>query len=112
MSRRTFSHDLEIKQGEDFREAWVFAIDGVPVDLTGATGQMQLRRSGASSSALLASAVVTLGTSDGGVSYFIADTITVGLEGQGLYDLLVTYSNGDKQYLLEGSFKIIPRITQ
>jgi hypothetical protein len=111
----TFEYDLRLNQGEDLVEEFLWAVDGVPVDLTGATAKLQFRRT-VSSAALLeissAAGSILLGGNTGNVSLkFLLSTMPA-LAGTGFWDLFVTFPSGAPWRLAKGKFNIDQRVTQ
>jgi hypothetical protein len=114
MSTLTFGLDLEINAGSTLAETYTYAIDGVPVNFTGATARMQLRRNA------LGAALMELTTQNGKLTLSSVGVVTINLtavetaalSGKGVYDLEVVYANGTVQRLIEGAFIVYPEVTR
>lgn len=123
--------DLPIDQGETFRWKLLFAtrplVEGdpwVPVDLTGATGRMQVREK--YDSPILVEATtenggLTLGGTDGTVEVYLSDAQTDAMgvkEGSSrprtaaVYDIEIIFPSGDVKRLIQGAVAINPNITR
>lgn len=87
---------------------------GVPVDLTGCSAAMQAKRKGGGSALLDASTVNGAITVDntGHITVVVNQALTVGFKpGEALmYDLAVTYANGEQYSLLEGDLTVMPTV--
>ena len=108
-------YNFTIEQGTTFRRTftWTTGTPPTPVDLTGATCRMQIRKSKSKTSALLSdvSAYLSLTPAEGKVSLEIPSTITDNYTfDNGYYSLRVDRTN-DKQRLVEGVITISKETT-
>lgn len=108
--------NLNIEQGSTFTLIMLYEDEaGAPIDLTGMTARMQLRRQFASDAVLLSltteNARITLTPSTGEIALFIDAPDTALLTGSGVYDLELV--NGPVvNRLLQGTFKICNEVTR
>lgn len=109
-------YDLTLEAGATFSLTLTYKdANNAPVNLTGMTARMQLRRAANSTSSLLALTTengrIALGGSAGTITLSIAAADTTGLSGSGFYDLeLVNGANVER--LLEGRFRVNPEVTK
>lgn len=109
-----FQVNLELNQGEDWADEYLWEIDDEPVDLTGSTAKMQLRRVPGGSLVLEASTTagtLTLGGVAGTIAVNIPAATMSGLKGQGVYDLEITFASGRVHRFMEGTFKMKTEVT-
>lgn len=108
--------DLSIEQGATFNLIMTYQDEnGDPIDLTGMTARMQLRRQALSQLPLISLTTengrITLGGVTGEIILNISATDTEELTGSGQYDLELV--NGPTvNRLIEGSFKICDEVTR
>jgi tRNA threonylcarbamoyladenosine modification (KEOPS) complex Pcc1 subunit len=108
--------DIEIEQGATFNLELIYEDDeGTPINLTGMTARMQLRRTYNSPDALISltteNSRITITPLLGKIVLNISATDTAALTGSGVYDLeLVNASVVNR--ILEGSFKICLEATK
>ncbi|SIS11546.1 hypothetical protein [Williamsia sterculiae] len=98
-------YNLTIEQGTTARFKFRWTDDGnQPVDLTGATCRMQLRRSKSLTSALLSDVTqyLTAVPLDGSVYLEIPDTVTLNYTFSSAHYSLRVDRPGDKKRLIEG----------
>lgn len=124
-------YPLTIDQGETFRLVLVYALPGatesdppVPIDITGATGLMQVREKYGSPVLAEASSEnggIVIEGAEGRINLMLtaAQTDSMGVkEGStkpresALYDLEITLSGGDIKRVVEGTITIRPNITR
>lgn len=90
--------DDTLIQGATFRRSWRWTRDGVPVDLTGWQGRMQVRRTFAAPDTMLSLTTenggVLLG-SDGTVALYASDAQTSAVPASGRYDIELVDPDGD-----------------
>lgn len=108
--------DIEIEQGATFNLTFLYE-DGVgqPIDLTGMTARMQLRRQYSSSEFILnlttENGGITIEALTGTITIFISAPDTAVLTGSGVYDLeLINGSIVNR--ILSGSFIICPEVSR
>lgn len=108
---------LTAKKGDTFTEVpFVINIDGVPLDLTGATIRMQLRVDYGGKVYLDLKSDVA----DGGITItdatngaFKIDERVIGLEARSYkYDIEITLASGEINTWIEGTFKVINDVTR
>ena len=108
--------NLTIEQGATYVLPFVYQDEaGNPINLTGMTARMQLRRQFASDSALLSLTTengrIAITPLEGKITLSISATDTALLTGSGVYDLELV--NGPTvSRLLEGSFDICNEVTK
>jgi hypothetical protein len=85
----------------------------LPVDLTGYTGQLQIRQYAPGGTLLYdASSNLTLGGTSGTITLIIPASVTTGFTWvQGVYDLILTDSSGVVTRLLMGTVNVTPGVT-
>lgn len=109
--------DLETEQGSDLRYSIVYKEStGTPVNITGATAKMQVRKWGSDSNAsiqLTQANGLTLGTTDGVVAIQIPGAATAKLPaGTYRYDLILTTSAGIVDNIMYGKFIVAQGVTR
>lgn len=111
-------NDITIEQGATFRMSLIWKDSvGVPVNLTGYTARMQVRRSYSDSVVQLnlttENGSITLGGSAGTIEVVGAATATDDTAGgKGVYDLELMSSSGVVTRLVEGKVTIKPEVTR
>lgn len=111
-------YDITIEQGATFRLSLVWKdSSNVPVNLTGYTARMQVRRSYTDTVIQLAmtteSGSITLGGSAGTINVVSAATATEDIAARaGVYDLELMSSDGVVTRLVEGKVTIKPEVTR
>ena len=105
-------YNIVADQGATFNLNFTIATDGTPLDLTGYTFAMQVRRSTNSSSTLLNLTSATM-TSIGTVAVTVsAATMNDVPAGRWVYDIELTSSSGTVTRILEGRFIVKAQVTQ
>lgn len=108
--------DIEIEQGATFDLVFLYQDEsGEPIDMTGSTARMQLRRQFNSPSSLLSLTTengrITIDVIEGKITLNISATDTATLNGSGVYDLeLVNGSIVNR--ILQGSYNVCPEATK
>jgi FlaG/FlaF family flagellin (archaellin) len=111
-------YDITIEQGATFRLSLVWKdSSNVPVNLTGYTARMQVRRSYTDTVIQLAmtteSGSITLGGSAGTINVVSAAAATEDIAARaGVYDLELMSSDGVVTRLVEGKVTIKPEVTR
>lgn len=107
------SYPIAARQGMTFKRQFTWTLNEVPVNLTGGTARMQVRRDASSPTIVLnASAYITLGGVRGTVDLNIPASILSAVEaGKYAYDLEVEIS-AEVTTLLEGSFTVAAEVTR
>ncbi len=111
-------HDILIEQGATFRLNLVWKDSaGVPVNLTGYSARMQVRRSLNSSEPLLnlttSNGAITLGGAAGTIAVVAAATLTDDINARSaVYDLELQSADGTVTRLIEGRATISPEVTR
>ncbi len=111
-------HDITIDKGASFEESITWTTEEKkPVDLTGATAKMQIRKTVESANAILSisslSREIKLGGKDGTIHIEIPPRLTSKItESTGVYDLTVSWPTGRVVRLLGGSVKFIKGVTR
>lgn len=114
-----FRVKLKIDQGATFRKrmTWKTGTPKVAVDLTGCTAAMQIRAEIDSVDVLADLTTdnggITLGGTAGTIDLYIsaADTALFDWE-DGVYDLEITFGNGDVLRKISGSASVSPEVTR
>lgn len=107
-----------IEKGATFRHQIVWKdSNGTPINLTGCTARAQVREDYDSTSVLLSYTTengrLTLGGTAGTIDFYVSDTDTEALLGEGgKYDLEIAHPSGDVTRLVEGAQKFKPEITR
>lgn len=108
--------DITIEQGATFNLIMTYQDEnGDPINLTGMTARMQLRRQASSAETLInlttENGRITLGGVAGTIALSVSATDTAALTGSGVYDFELV--NGPVvNRLLEGSFKVCNEVTR
>lgn len=110
-------YKLKIEQGATLRQPFEWKAGGVPVNLTGWTGRMQIRPDVASSSVY-----ATLTTANGGISingpagtfsiYMTASQTAALSFDTAVYDLELIAVNGDVIRIIQGDVIVSPEVTR
>lgn len=116
--RRSKQLDLYIEQGATFMIPIVYKEDDVPVDLTGATVRSQFREKINSAEPILdlSSEVgggLVITPLEGKIEMTIADDQTEDLKTyKGVWDMLITFANGEKFRILKGNWELDRGVTR
>jgi hypothetical protein len=110
-------HDITIEQGTTFQMNLVWEYDGDPIDLTGYTARMQVRRTHRSDSALLTftteNGAITLGGAAGTIQIVGAASLTDDVPSKPcVYDLEMVSPGGIVTRLIEGTATVTPEVTR
>lgn len=112
-------HDITIEQGATFTLSMVWRdSSGTPIDLTGCSARMQVRKKYNSETPWLSltseAGDIVLGDEDGTIVVTATDemTETVTAPACGVYDLEIVMSGGDVKRLVQGSATISPEVTR
>ena len=111
-------YDITIEQGATFRLSLIWKdSSNVPVNLTGYTARMQVRRSYTDTVIQLAMTTeggsITLGGAAGTINVVSAATATEDIATRaGVYDLELMSSNGVVTRLVEGKVTVKPEVTR
>jgi hypothetical protein len=113
------TYNFTLYQGQAYRQSmvWKDSLD-VPVDLTGYTAKMQIRKRVTS-----AEPYIELNTEDGGITLggvlgtilleiSAEDTAALTWRGNAVYDLELTPANGATKRLLQGTVTFSPEVTR
>lgn len=109
-------YKIKIEQGATYRKQFTWKAGGVPVDLTGYTGRMQIRPDVTSSTI-----IADLTTENDGITIeangvfnvFISATDTANLNfDTAVYDLELIAPSGDVQRMLEGDVSLSLEVTR
>lgn len=111
--------DITIEQGADLDLVitWTDS-EGEPIDLTGATARMQVRRTHADAAKLLdipaAEGSITLGGVAGTITINVPAADTEGLPApvKAVYDLEIVEAGGAVRRVVEGFARITPEVTR
>ena len=112
------NYDFEIEQGTTLLKPIVWKdSSGTPVNLTGYTAKMQVRKSASSDEVLLelsnTNGRITLGTSNGTITLVFSPATTSAITwSRGKYDLELTSGSGVVTRLLEGEITVSKEITK
>jgi hypothetical protein len=113
--------DITIKAGTDFQLQVTYKNpDGSPVNLTGFSARMMVKRDYSDATPLVSLTTVdstqgllTLGGAAGTIDIWIKNAHTTTLaKGTGVYDLEIVSGSGLVTRLLEGSVEITPEVTK
>jgi hypothetical protein len=107
-------YKMRARQGQTFNRVFTWSVNDSPINLTGYTARMQVRRrpSGSSAVVLDASPYITLGTSNGQVTLNIPASILEDISpATYVYDLELD-NGGTVTTLLAGSFQVDPEVTR
>ena len=110
------SQNFQSLQGDTWTGATLqFSIDNVPVDLTGATIKMQLRKSYCDSVVALEFSTdngsITIDNPDTG--HFIINSTIIDINPRlYVYDVEVTLNTGRVITIIQGTFNILPTVTR
>lgn len=112
-------HDITIEQGATFLMSLLWKDNaGAPINLTGYTARMQVRRKYNSDAALLSftteNGAITLGGAAGTIAVSGLATLTDDLPAPstGVYDLELVGPTGVVKRLVQGSVYISPEVTR
>lgn len=108
--------DIEIEQGATFDIAFLYEDgDGNPIDLTGMTARMQLRRQFNSPDSLLdlttENGRISIEGLTGTITLYVSATDTALLTGSGVYDLELVNGSAVNR-ILNGSYNICSEVTK
>lgn len=112
------NYDFVIEQGATFYQELVWKDSvGDPIDLTGYTARMQIRKTVKSSDAILSLTTengrITLGDAEGTITLEVDAEDTADLtEFCGVYDLEVEASDGTVTRLIQGQIEVSREVTR
>lgn len=112
------THNLTIEQGATFQLNLLWKTSaGTPIDLTGYTARMQVRRKHDADTAMLnlttENSAIVLGGAAGTIAITAAATLTDDLTGKvAVYDLELVSAGGVVTRLIEGCVTISPEVTR
>lgn len=108
-------YNYRVTQGDTFQNTPVWKINSVPVNVTGYTARMQVRKSVGGTVLIELSSSngrITVGTTDGSFALYISPTDTAAMQaGQWVFDLDVTAPDATVTTLLLGGFTVDPQVT-
>lgn len=111
-------YDLKIEQGADFKESLVLRDDqGVLINLTGYTAEMQIRPYVSSDTVLLnatsANGLISITPAEALIELIFDNATTAALiYTKCVYDLEVTKPSGEVVRLIEGNVYVTPQVTR
>lgn len=109
------AYDIELKQGTTQRLAFKATSGGVPMDFTGCNFRMQIRRNARDANVLLELAddngKITVAGDTFTLIFLPADTVGA-VWTSGVYDLEITFANGDVMRVLEGKVSLSLEVTR
>jgi hypothetical protein len=105
-------YNITIEQGADYGISLALTNDnGTIVNLTGANVLSQIRSQ--SDNSIIGTFVSSINTGTGTITLSLSGaTSSTFLTGNHIYDILVTFSSGVRQRILEGYCTIDPEVTQ
>lgn len=109
----TYNFPDHIKGDTFLAQAFTYKLNGTPIDLTGGTFRMMLKRSIKSTTAVLTLSTgsgITITNAAAGQWQIDSQVIDI-KEGTYYYDVEFTYASGQVATYLSGRFKIIQDIT-
>jgi len=113
---KTGTYNISCPQGVTFDETFTMQQGGSPINLTGYSARMQIRRSYDAAPILTLtspSSGITLGGALGTIRVQISYTTTESLaSGQYLYDLEITSAGDVRDRLLSGTFSVSREVTR
>lgn len=113
-----FIDDFRIEQGAYREQSFIWKDNlGVPIDMTGYTARMQLRKSVTSSTVILSLTTenggILIDALNGKITLVFKEIDTSGKKiTDGVYDLELINVAGNTSRFLEGSFEISPEVTR
>lgn len=118
----TAVYNIPYQQGADYRQTFTFyapsteGASATPVDFTGYTARMQVRKVVNAADTMVELStdndLITLG-SDGTVVLHVPVDAADDIDSEGVYDLYVTSGDtGEPERLMEGLFRFSPAVTR
>lgn len=108
-------YNYRMVQGDTFQNVPVWKIASVPVNVTGYSALMEVRKAVGGTVIITLSSDngrITVGTVDGSFTLYISPEDSADLQpGEWVYDLQVTAPDGTVTTLLQGGFTITPQVT-
>jgi hypothetical protein len=117
MSSYPATYRIDARQGSTFRRVFTWTIDGTPVNLSGSTARMQVRKKASDSAVVLtATPYITLGGSAGTIDLNIPASVLAGIapragDSSYVYDLEIV-TGSVVTTLLAGRFFVAPEVTK
>jgi len=109
-------YDILAPQGATFNEIFTYKVGGTPVNLTGYSARMQVRRTPSSDIKILdlvSPAGITLGGATGQISVNVSAAGMAEVDaGKYRYDLEIISGSGTVTRLLEGVFYVTAEVTR
>jgi hypothetical protein len=112
------TYDIVAEQGSQLVVSLTYRNPaGVPIDLTGASAAMQVRRRSGAAEAFLrlsnTTSGISLGTTNGQIVITVTDeALSLVAPGEYVYDLEVNPSNGAVAKLISGKFVLVGEVTR
>lgn len=111
------SHNFTIKQGATFsRRIRIKNPDGTPFNLTGYSARMQIRRQITDTAFYVelttANGRITINPTQGEINLYLSDEVTQTIPRDGVYDLEIENTYGEKFYVIEGLVRLRPEVTR
>jgi hypothetical protein len=117
MSSYPAAYKVEARQGATFRRVFTWTIEGTPVNLSGSTARMEVRRKASDSTVVLnATSYITLGGAAGTIDLNIPASVLAGIPARSgssfyVYDLEIV-TGSVVTTLLAGRFYVAPEVTR
>lgn len=109
-------HIFNIDQGTTWNRYFIWSISGTPVNLTGYTARMQLRRTRSDVAPVLtltdANSKLVIDAVNGKVTMKLTAAETAAMNGTYFYDMEVVSASGDVTRLFQGKIVINDEVTQ
>lgn len=110
-------YNFTCEQGATFSRTFTaYDADGDPINLTGFSGRMQVRRTVDASAVIIslttANGRMSLGGATGVVTLTLTATETAAITESGVYDLELVSAGGTVTRLLKGSFRLDKEVTR
>ena len=115
---RAGTHTLTVDQGTDWSETFTLRskATGTPIDLTGYTARMQVRRDYDAPATLVELSTgngrIVLGDEDGTVTLSLSASVTAGIARSGVWDIELVSSDGIVYRPLRGDFVLRREVTR
>jgi hypothetical protein len=109
-------YNFDCEQGQTFQRVLTLKQEGVPLNLTGYSAKMQVRKDFNSSTTIIelstANGRILLGGSLGTVTLTLTATETFGIARSGIYDLEIVSPSNVESRVIEGEFRLHPGVTR
>jgi len=109
-------HNFDCEQGQTFQRVLTLKTDGVPLNLTGHSAKMQVRKDFNSTAVIVELSTtngrIVLGGALGTITLNLSAAETFAIARSGIYDLELTSPSNVESRIIEGEFRLLQGVTR